>query len=270
MNGFKHLALVSALLLAGCATALPPLPAEPPAPAQFKEAARWTTAVPAEAKDRGAWWQPFGDPVLTSLVERAAQANTSVQEAAARVAQARALVRAANADRLPQLGLGGGVGRGAGANSLLGPAPATLWQAGVDLAYEPDLFGRATGRRDAAALDADAREALLQSTRLAVQAETVQTYLALRALDVERALVRETVEAYAGTLRLTQRRHQAGDIAELDVVRVEAEVAATEAEALALDRQRAALEHALAVLVGEAASQFSLAGSDWATTLPVI
>ena len=261
MNLIKHLPLVTALLLAGCATALPPLPAEPPAPAQFKEGARWTTAAPAETQDRGAWWLPFGDPVLTSLVERAAQANTSVQEAAARVAQARALVRAANADRLPQVGLGGGVGRGAGANSLLGPRPATLWQAGVDLAYEPDLFGRATGRRDAASLDAQAREALLQSTRLAVQAETAQTYLALRALDVERALVRETVEAYAGTLRLTQRRHQAGDIAELDVVRVEAEVAATEAEALALDRQRSALEHALAVLVGEAASQFSLAGA---------
>ena len=270
MNLIKHLPLVTALLLAGCATALPPLPAEPPAPAQFKEGARWTTAAPAETQDRGAWWLPFGDPVLTSLVERAAQTNTSVQEAAARVAQARALVRAANADRLPQLGLGGGVGRGAGANSLLGPRPATLWQAGVDLAYEPDLFGRATGRRDAASLDAQAREALLQSTRLAVQAETAQTYLALRALDVERALVRETVDAYAGTLRLTQRRHQAGDIAELDVVRVEAEVAATEAEALALDRQRSALEHALAVLVGEAASQFSLAGADWATTLPVI
>ncbi|HEY8358183.1 MAG TPA: efflux transporter outer membrane subunit, partial [Ramlibacter sp.] len=78
------------------------------------------------------------------------------------------------------------------------------------------------------------------------------------------------VAAYADTLRLTQRRHQAGDIAELDVVRVEAEVAATESEALALDRQRAALEHALAVLVGASASQFALNADTWATALPVI
>jgi multidrug efflux system outer membrane protein len=270
MKAMKQLPLVAALLLAGCATALPPLPAEPAPPAQFKEAARWTTAAPAEAHDRGAWWQTFRDPVLASLVERAAQANTDVQEAMARVAQARALVRAANADRLPQVDAGASVDRGAGANSPLGPRPATLWQAGATLAYEPDLFGRATGRHDAASLDAQAREALLQSTRLAIQAETAQTYLALRALDVERTLVRETVEAYAGTLRLTQRRYQAGDVAELDVVRVQAEVAATEAEALALDRQRATLEHALAVLVGEPASQFSLASDEWATTLPVI
>lgn len=269
MKKIAMLPLVAALFLAGCATALPELPQQPAPPAQFKEAGRWTTAAPAEAQDRGQWWKAFGDPQLEALVERAGTANTSVHEAAARVAQARALVRAANADRLPQIGLGAAVDRAAGANTN-GPGPVTLGQASVQLAYEPDLFGRATGRRDAASLDAQAREALLQSTRLAVQAETAQTYLALRALDVERVLVRETVEAYAGTLRLTQRRHAAGDVAELDVVRVEAEVAATEAEALAIDRQRAALEHALAVLVGEAASQFTLAPAAWATNLPSI
>jgi len=270
MKSWKQLPLVAALLLAGCATALPPLPAQPAPPAQFKESARWTVAAPAEAQDRGAWWQAFGDPTLDALVARAAERNTSVQEAAARVAQARALVRAANADRLPQVGAGASGFRQAGAGTANGANPATLWQAGLEFAYEPDLFGRATGRRDAASLDAEARAALLQSTRLLVRAETAQAYLALRALDVERALVRETVEAYAGTLRLTQRRHDAGDIAELDVVRVQAEVAATEAEALALDRQRAALEHALAVLVGDAASEFALAPGDWRTSLPAI
>lgn len=270
MKKMTLIPLVAALLLAGCATALPELPAEPPPPAQFKEDARWTTAAPAEARDRGEWWRAFGDPQLEALVQRAAEANTSVREAAARVAQARALVRAANAQRLPQVDLGAAVDRAAGANSATGAAPATLYQAGVQFAYEPDLFGRASGRRDAATLDAQAREALLQSTRLAVQAETAQAYLALRALDVERALVRETVEAYAGTLRLTQRRYEAGDVAELDVARVETEVAATEAQALALDRQRAALEHALAVLVGAAASDFSLPVAPWATALPTI
>jgi multidrug efflux system outer membrane protein len=269
MKTMQLLPLVGALLLAGCATTLPELPAQPSPPAQFKEDGRWTTVAPAEAQDRGAWWQVFADPQLDALVQRAGEANTSVHEAAARVAQARALVRAANADRLPQVGLGASVDRAAGANTT-SLSPATLAQASVQASYEPDLFGRATGRRDAAALDAQAREALLQSTRLAVQAETAQAYLALRALDVERALVRETVDAYAGTLRLTQRRRQAGDVAELDVVRVEAEVAATEADALAIDRQRAAQEHALAVLVGEAASDFSLAPAAWTTALPTI
>lgn len=268
----KLIPLVAALLLAGCATALPELPAQPQPPAAFKEAGggRWTTAAPAEAQDRGRWWQAFNDPVLDALVERAAEHNTEVLQAAARLSQARALVRAAQAERLPWLAAGASATRQAGADSPAGSAPSTLLRAGVEAGWEPDLFGRLAGRRDAAALDAEARAALLQSTRLLVQAETAQAYLALRALDVERALVRETVAAYDDTLRLTRRRHQAGDIAELDVARVEAEVAATEADALALDRQRAALEHALAVLVGEAAPQFALDAGTWTTALPVI
>ena len=262
--------LLAALVLAGCATA-PDLPAQAEPPAQFKESGeRWTIAAPAEAQDRGAWWKAFADPVLDGLVERAGANNTSIQEAAARLAQARALVRNAEADRAPQIGIGAGATRQAGAGTPGGPRPSTMTSAGASLSYEVDLFGRLSRARDAASLDAQAREALLQSTRLLVQAEVAQTYLALRAADAERALVRETVAAYQDTLRLTRRRHEAGDIAELDVVRAESEVAATESQALALDRQRAQLEHALAVLVGEAASSFTLEVQEWRTALPQI
>ena len=124
--------------------------------------------------------------------------------------------------------------------------------------------------RDAAALDAQSREALLQSTRLLVQAEVAQTYLALRAVDTERTLVQDTATAYGDTLRLTQRRFEAGDVAELDVIRIQTELAATEAEVFALSRSRAELEHALAVLVGEPASGFALASTNGVRALPVI
>jgi multidrug efflux system outer membrane protein len=265
------LPLTAALLLAGCATAPAELPEPIAPPAQFKEAGpRWTVATPGEAHDRGAWWKAFADPVLNGLVERAAANNTSIQEAAARLAQARALVRSAGADRAPQIGIGAGGSRQAGANTAGGATPSSMTAASANLSYEVDLFGRLARASDAAALDAEAREALLQSTRLLVQAEVAQTYLAVRAMDSERALVRATVAAYADTLRLTQRRHQAGDIAELDVARVESELAATESEALALDRRRAELEHALAVLVGEAASSFALGADEWTTALPQI
>lgn len=265
------LPLALALLVAGCATALPELPQQPPAPARFKESnERWTTAAPAEAQDRGAWWKAFADPVLDGLVERAGENNTSIQEAAARLAQARALVRNADADRLPQIGVGASAARQAGAGTPGGSTPGTLTSAGASLSYELDLFGRLARTSDAAGLDAQSRAALLQSTRLLVQADAAQTYLALRALDAERALVRETIAAYANTLHLTQRRYQAGDIAELDVVRVQTEQAATESDALALDRRRAELEHALALLVGEPASNFTLDVAEWRTTLPTI
>ena len=272
MNKTLSLApLVAALLLAGCASTPVATPTAPPAiPAEFKEAAiRWSVAPPAEAQPRGTWWKAFGDPVLDDLVERAANANTGIAQAAARLAQARAVLRATDAERAPQASLGAGVTRQGGVANATGTA-GTLASAGANFSYELDLFGRLAKASDAAALDAKAQQALLQSTRLLVQANVAQTYFALRALDNERALMRDTVAAYADTLRLTESRYRGGDVAELDVARVRTEVAATRSEALALERRRAELEHALAVLVGELPAGFAIAEVDWAGAPPSI
>ena len=261
------------LFLAGCATSLPPIdPAQvPAAPETFKEGdGRWTVAAPAEAQPRGEWWKAFSDPALDELIERAGRANSSVQVAASRLAQARAALRATDAERSPQVGIGASAARMQG---IVGGAPGparSLFATGADFSYEVDLFGRLSHATHAARLDAQAREALLQSTRLLVQAEVAQTYLALRALDEERVLVRTTVGAYRDTLALTERRWRAGDVAELDVARASTEVSATESEALALDRRRAELENALAVLLGESPSVFKLKQAEWKTELPFI
>ncbi|MGM9491936.1 efflux transporter outer membrane subunit [Ideonella sp. YS5] len=272
------LPLVAALILAGCATAPgEPSHAMPSTPSAFKEQqlapadGRWTVAPPAEGEARGTWWKSFGDPVLDDLVARAERDSTSLQLAAARLAQARSLVRSADADRWPQLGAAAQVTRQGGAMAQAAGTAGTVGTVSATLSYEVDLFGRIAKASDAARLDAAASEALLQSTRLLVQSQVAQSYFALRALDAERRLVRQTVAAYEETEHLVDRRYRAGDIAELDLARVRSEVAATRSQALALDRQRATLEHALAVLVGEVASGFSLAEApQWDGTLPTI
>jgi outer membrane protein, multidrug efflux system len=262
--------IVLSLFLAGCATSLPKIDEAklPPVPAEFKE--NWTIAAPAEAQPRGEWWKAFNDPVLDELVARAGAGNTSIQVAAARLRQARAFVRATDADRALQVGVSASARRAQGfVGGNDGPA-RSLFIAGADLSYEVDLFGRLSHASEAAVLDAQAREALLQSTRLLIQAEVAQTYLALRALDSERVLVRNTLSAYRETLALTERRWRAGDVAELDVARAATEVSATESEALALDRRRAELEHALAVLLGETPSSFEVKPDEWKTELPLV
>ncbi|HMN79207.1 MAG TPA: efflux transporter outer membrane subunit [Burkholderiaceae bacterium] len=267
-------ALAVLLLLAGCAI---PEPVTPPSPvaaaAAFRESeGRWAAVQPAEGQPRGQWWRVFGDPVVDDLVGRAESASNSLAIAAARVRQARALLGASEAQRLPQVGIDAGASRWPLPPAFMTrPGQASpLFSAGVGASYEPDLFGRIARAIDAASLDVAAQQALQNSTRLLLQADVVQTYFALRAVDAERALVRQTVEAHRDTLRLTERRQAAGDVAELDVVRVRAEASATEAQAIALDRRRAELEHALAVLVGESASRFTLAEADWAAAPPRI
>jgi multidrug efflux system outer membrane protein len=268
------LPLLAALVLAGCATpaSVDPssLPATPPTFREQQDASRVLATAPdnAEVKTQGRWWAVFADPVLDQLVEQAGRNNNSVQVAAGRLAQARALLRSTDADRLPQLDLGAGAVRQK--NSTTGNRPQTVVSVGANFSYEIDLIGRLSLATDAAALDARSREALLRSTQLLVQANVAQSYLQLRALDAERTLVRDTLQAYRNTLRLTEVRFREGDVAELDVARVRTEVASTESEALALDRRRAELEHALAVLVGEVASSFELKPAEWSTALPVI
>lgn len=271
--------LLAALVLAGCATP-PPLDrsAVPATPEAYKAApqtvadGRWAVVPPADAEPRGDWWAVFGDAELNALERRALLSNTDLQSAAARLAQARALLRSADADRLPQLGVSAGGARGTQSALGLGSSTAAsgLYNAGATLSWELDVSGRLSLASQAASLDAQAREALLQSTRLIVQADVAQTYLSLRFADQERRLVRDTVAAYRETLALTERRFQAGDVAELDLARVQSEVAATEAEAIALDRRRAELENALAVLLGETASSFRLAERPELAALPAV
>ena len=268
--------LAAALVLAGCmGTPVAPQPAHAgvAVPASFSVAdgaPAWTTAAPAEAQPRGEWWLGFQDAVLSGLVERAASGNTTVQEAAARLAEARSLLRSADAARAPQIGASAGATRQAGAGTTGSTDASTLTTVGLNISYEVDLFGRLSKASDAARLDAQARDALLQSTRLLVQADVAQTYLQLRSVQAEQVLVRESLAAYRDTLRLTQRRFQAGDVAELDVARVQTEVAATESEALALERQQALLSNALAVLVGDVATGFTVAPATGDAALPVI
>ncbi len=269
--------LLAALVLAGCATP-PPIDESrlPTTPQAFKAGqdsaavadGRWAVVPPADAEPRGDWWLAFADARLNDLEQRALRNNTDLQSAAARLAQARALSRSADADRLPQVGANAGAYRGTTAGQ--GPALTPLYRAGLTASWEADLSGRLTQASRAARLDTQAREALLQSTRLMVQADVAQTYLSLRFTDQERRLVRDTVAAYRETLALTERRYQAGDVAELDLARVQAEVASTEAEAVALDRRRAQLENALAVLLGEPASGFSLPEAQDLAALPAI
>ena len=262
--------LAAALILAGCASP-PPIDASqlPTPPASFRESeGHWIAAAPADAQARGEWWKAFDDPVLDDLMARALQRNDRIQVAAARLTQARALVQATQAQGLPQIGASAGGLRGT--QPQTGTHPLTSLTAGASLSYEADLFGKIARATDAATLDAQTREALLRSTQLLVQAEVAQTYFELRALDIEHGIVSDTATAYRDSLRLTEARLRAGDVAELDVARVRTEAAATDSDALAIQSQRAQLEHALAVLVGDVASSFSLAPADWNATLPLI
>jgi multidrug efflux system outer membrane protein len=259
-------------MLGGCASAPPPtalgLPAVPQAYATRPDARAAGEAVAGAAAERLAatrdavWWRVFADPALNALVERAMQANPDIEAAAARLAQARALLRGSDAARAPQASLSAGASRQGGPLVNAAGASGTLLTLGASASYEFDFFGRWAQAHAAATLDAQARASLLQAARLLVQADVAQAYFGLRGLDAEGRAAQAGVQAWRDTLRLTEQRWQAGSLPEQAVLRLRAELAGSQAEAAALQRRRAELQHALAVLLGEAASTFTLAEAD--------
>jgi multidrug efflux system outer membrane protein len=263
-------AAVAALWLAGCSVA--PVLDQPAAPAAtaFKEtipaseSSRWKTAEPSDALARGQWWTVFGDARLNELEAEAEQANASLKAGYARLTQARAIARSAEADRVPRVDAGVGATRARPSPASLGlPAdadtsPSTLWRAQASIGYEVDLFGRVASSINAAQADAAQAEALLRSLVLTLQADVAQHYFAIRGFDAELALLDDTVRLREAALQLVDRRFQAGETSELDVARARTELSVTRAEAIGLGRRRAELEHALAVLLGKTPAELSL------------
>ena len=262
--------LLTAALLAGCARPGPREAALPAVPGAFKEASAAPVAGPDATAEPQDWWRIFADPVLDRLEERALGANRTLHLAAANLAAARAALRAADASRAPLVSLGLNSTRQEGPLTNAAGTSGPLHVAGLNLSYEIDLFGRLARLRDAAAADLREQEHLLAGARLMVQADLAQAYFTLRALDAEQEILRATAETRMRTLALTEGLARSGLAADLGVARLRAEAQAARAEALALERRRAAQEHAIAVLVGEPASSFTLAPTMLPAAPPVV
>jgi outer membrane protein, multidrug efflux system len=278
----KRTVLIALAFLVGCSLAPKLEQPEVDVPAQYKALGpdeprgEWKPAQPADAVPRGEWWKLFGDPTLDALESQAIAANQTLKIAAARLAQSRAVVGVVNAERYPRVDAGFGPSRIKPTGVSLGLpqgtdiAPYTVWRGQLTAAWEADLFGRISDSVAAARSEADAAAALYGATMLAVQADVAQAYFGLRQTDDELRVVRETVTSRTETLRLVQRRFDAGDVSELDLAQAKTEVGLAQTQVYGLERQRAQLENGLAVLLGKAPASLSLASAPLPTALPSI
>lgn len=254
---FKAAGGAPAVPAAAAAAAAGHRPAQAQAQASVDAVAVAVSSAPADGGS-AAWWQLFADPVLDDLARRASRANPTLAAAQARLAQASAVLRGAEAGRQVQASLGVTANRQAGPLLNAAGSSGTLLTAGLGLSYNPDLAGRLALGSDAAQFDAQARAAQLQHSRLLVQAAVAQAYLALRALDAERAVLRAVALADSEALQHAEQRWRSGASAELALLRQRSAQAQQQTEAHALDGRRATLLHTLALLLGEPASKLDL------------
>jgi NodT family efflux transporter outer membrane factor (OMF) lipoprotein len=246
-------------------------PSAPTSPA-FKEAASgWLPAAPADALDRGDWWTLFGDAELNRLAPQVEVSNQNVAAAVAAYAQARALVREQRAALFPGVSLNGSAARSGGGDGSAGArSTGNSFQVGLGASWEPDVWGRLGLAVTSAQASAQASAADLAAAKLSAQALLATDYFALREADAEAALLRSTVEGYERALKITQNGYDAGIVAKTDVLQAQTTLANARADLASLIAQRAQLEHAIAVLVGEAPANFSVAAAEWTMTVPAV
>ena len=237
----------------------------------------------ASAENKGAiqlqqkWWEIFGDAKLNELEEEALKGNYQLQAAAARVRQARAIARVSEADLFPTVNFDPdaqrnrqSANRPAQPGSTIRDYTANRFRVPIDMAYEIDFWGKMRRASESAVARAQAAQYGYQTITLTMAGDIAQNYFALRSLDAEREILRNTISLRRNGLEIARSRYRGGISSELDVTRGEAEIAATEAELIGIGKRRAELENAIAVLVGKIPSDFKLSEQASNSNVPKI
>ncbi|MDD5247591.1 MAG: efflux transporter outer membrane subunit [Rhodocyclaceae bacterium] len=264
------------LLLAGCAVGPDYRRPDVDTPAAYKEAGTWKTAQPQDEAARGNWWEIYGDAALNALVPQVEVTNQNVRAAAAQYRQALALLGSARAAYYPTLtgDLTANRAQGTspsttGATTVTPGAPIrNTVRPSLTASWEADVWGGIARNVEANESSAQASAADLQAALLSAQATLVQTYMQLRVNDAQQRLLGQTLTAYERSLEITRNRYEAGVAGRVDVAQAEAQLRSTQAQAIDLRAQRAQFEHAIAVLVGKAPANFTLAASAGLPALP--
>src|SRR6202034_3191580 len=270
-------ALVLAVILSGCTVGphyhrpdvTAPESYKELIPADYQNTAGWKVAQPKDSALKGKWWEIFNDPELNSLEEQVNVSNQSIASAAAAFLVARTMVKEARSQYFPTVTVGagitnqrnpievGGSGSGTGAGSTT-PQVFTEYSLPFDATWTPDLFGRVRNTVRANANAAQASAADLENTRLMIQAEVAVDYFDVRGQDALKKLLDDTVVAYQESLRLTQALYETGIDSDESVAQAETQLESAQAQDTNLGILRAQYEHAVAMLVGQPASTFSI------------
>jgi NodT family efflux transporter outer membrane factor (OMF) lipoprotein len=236
-------ALAAALLLEACS--LTGRTAKP-----FVAAPEQWLALSGSARVQRDWWNGFGDPVVTRLVDEALLRNLDVRQAAARVAEARALTDAQYGATLPSLDFAAAGQRSRSIHPATGrPFDATVSQPQFIAAYEVDVWGRLDSLVKAARASTEAAAAARDAISLSVSASVAAGYFNLRNLDAQLELAHRTVASRERSLALTRSREQTGYGGSLESAQAEAELRATAQVIPQLEAAAQRQERALNVLL---------------------
>ncbi|MGO4475057.1 efflux transporter outer membrane subunit [Massilia sp. 2TAF26] len=252
--------------LAGCAGRGPI--AEPPPKVDLPAA--WTAAGAPnhqEWPDKN-WWQRFGSPELTRLVDEGQSGNLELAGALARVRQAEAEARIAGVSLLPTATFYSDANRSVPIRS---GSASTSADSGLQVSYEVDFWGKNKAGVASAEASLEANRFDRQTVALTVTSGIVSTYLQVLSLRDRLAVARGHVANAEHVLSLVQAQKNAGAASSLDLARQRSVVAQQKSDIPDLMQQEREAQSALAILLGKTPQTFSVGQKGLDTiTLPEV
>ena len=287
-NMTYSVALAALLVAQGCTVGPAYVRPVVATPASFKESgpvvapdgSAWSPVNPQDAAARGGWWKIYQEPELDALEDKLNRSNQTIAQAYQNYMAARAQVGQARASYAPTATLQPAVTRSGSSSSSAGTTGGNAigsrrvtsndFNFPLDVSWEPDLWGRIRNTVKQYANAAQVSAADLANQRLSEQASLAQDYFQLRGQDELIALNERTIDAYRRSLKLTQVLGRTGIDSAQSVAQAQLNLKTAEASATNLGLARAQYEHAIALLIGEPASSFSLPPRPLTAALPVI
>ena len=223
----------------------------------------WKVADPKDGLLRGKWWEMYNESELNALEEQLNVNNQNIKQSFENFMAARAIVRQARSQFFPTVTVGangtrskssasmGGAGTGGGLTSTLLELPA-------DISWEPDLWGKVRNTVRQAQFTAQLSAADLENERLTEQAALAVYFFELRGQDALQEILDTTVAADRKSLDYARAQYETGVSDQLAMVQAQSTLENAQSLAINLGVARAQYEHAIAMLIGKAASDFSL------------
>ena len=266
--------LVAAALCTGLAAcAVGPNYHRPSAPAAtaFREVNGWVPATPAKIVPTD-WWSIYRDPVLSRLERQVDVSNQTLKADVAAYYAAREAAGVTRGSLFPSITLGAGQTRSGGgaANQFNFGGARTANEFGASGSWDVDLWGKLRRELQSANYQAQASAADVAAARLSAQASLAADYFQMRAAEQQLRLLKMAVKDDRSALRIAQNQVAAGVTTLADVYSARTTLESTQSQEQSAELTRAEMEHAVAVLIGEAPSQLTLAYGTLAAEVPVV
>lgn len=253
---FSLMAVLALGLLQGCVTVGPDYtPPEPEMPDAWVQAA--TEGLTEGKASLQTWWTTLNDPVLDSFILRASAGNLDLQEAVARIREARARLGIPLGEQFPDINGQGLLDRARISEGIFDPPPPpqdrtdTFYSLGLDASWEIDFWGRIKRSIESADASLGASVEDYRDVLVLLYADVALTYVDVRTLQARIRFARANAEAQRGTLQLTKDRFDAGIAPELDIRQAEFNLAGTESLIPTLQSRLVQAINRLGVLLGE-------------------